>query len=72
MLTAYLDANPTDAPVLLAAIYSTYIRHLNAPQPASLTTDRANLAKWSKAYAAAKGPMQTLVETWVKYVQGLK
>jgi VWFA-related protein len=72
MLTAYLDANPTDAPVLLAAIYSTYIRHLNAPQAASLTTDRANLAKWSKAYTAAKGPMQTLVDTWVKYVQGLK
>ena len=72
MLTAYLDANPTDPAALLAAIYSTYIRHLNAPQAASLTVDRANLAKWSKAYVAAKGPMQMLVATWVKYVQGLR
>jgi predicted Zn-dependent protease len=71
-LSAYLDANPTDAPVLLAAIYSTYIRHANGPQAASLAADRANLAKWATAYAAANGPMQALVATWAKYVQGLK
>ena len=34
--------------------------------------DRANLAKWSKAYAATKGPMQPLVAAWVKHVQDLK
>ncbi|HEX8029521.1 MAG TPA: VWA domain-containing protein [Vicinamibacterales bacterium] len=72
MLTSYLQTNPTDGAALLAAIYSTYNRHLAAPQAASLAADRANLAKWSKAYASTKGPMQPLVATWVKYVQELK
>ena len=71
-LTPYLETSPTDPAALLAAIFGTYIRHLNAPQPATLATDRANMAKWSKAYAATKSPMQPLVNTWVKYVQSLK
>jgi VWFA-related protein len=71
-LTPYLETSPTDAAALLAAIFGTYIRHLNAPQPASLAADRANLAKWSKAYAATKAPMQPLVTAWVKHVQALK
>ncbi len=71
-LTPYLDAAPADSAALLAAIFGTYIRHLNAPQPATLAADRANMAKWAKAYAAAKGPMQPLVTAWVRHVQGLK
>ena len=72
VLTPYLEANPTNQPALLAAIFGTYIRHLNAPQPSTLATDRANLAKWSKAYTASKGPMQPLVAAWVKHLQSLK
>ncbi len=72
VLTPYLDANPTDTAALLSAIYGTYNRHLSAPQPATLAADRANMAKWSKAYAATKGPMQPLVAAWVKHVQELK
>jgi VWFA-related protein len=72
VLTPYLDTNPTDAAALLAAIFGTYNRHLSAPQTTTLAADRANLAKWSKAYAAAKAPMQPLVAAWVKHVQALK
>jgi hypothetical protein len=72
VLSSYLDTNPTDGAALLAAIFSTYSRHLNGPQPASLATDRANVAKWSKAYTAGKGPMQPLVAAWVKHVTSLK
>ena len=72
VLSPYLDANPADSAALLAAIFGTYARHLNGPQAATLAADRANLAKWSKAYAATKGPMQPLVAAWVKHVQGLK
>jgi VWFA-related protein len=72
VLTPYLDANPTDAAALLAAIFGVYNRHLHAPQADTLTADRASLAKWSKAYAGTKGPMQPLVGAWVKHVQGLK
>jgi VWFA-related protein len=72
VLTTYLEANPTDAAALLAAIYGTYQRHLSAPQPASLAADRTNVAKWSKAYTAAKGPIQPLVAAWTSYVQQLK
>jgi VWFA-related protein len=71
-LMPYLEASPTDSAALLAAIFGTYIRHLNAPQAATLAADRANLAKWSKAYVATKAPMQPLVSAWVKHVQGLK
>jgi VWFA-related protein len=72
VLTPYLDANPADAPALLSAIFGTYARHLAAPQPASLAADRANIAKWARAYAGTKGPMQPLVTAWVAHVQALK
>jgi hypothetical protein len=72
VLTPYLDTNPTDQAAQLAAIFGTYIRHLSAPQPATLAADKANMAKWSKAYTASKGAMQPLVAAWVKHVQGLK
>lgn len=72
VLTSYLETNPADSAALLAAIFGAYARHLNGPQPATLAADRANLAKWSKAYAATKDPMQPLVEAWVKHVQSLK
>jgi VWFA-related protein len=72
VLTPYLDANPTDGAALLAAIYSTYQRHLAAPQAATLAADKANVTKWAKAYTGTKGPMQPLVTAWVKYVQELK
>jgi VWFA-related protein len=72
VLTPYLDASPDDAPALLAALFGVYQRHLAAPQAATLTADRANMAKWSKAYAGTKGPMQPLVGAWLKHVQSLK
>jgi VWFA-related protein len=71
-LTGYLDASPADPAALVAAIFGTYMRHLHAPQPATLAADRANVAKWSKAYAATKSPMQPLVTAWVNHVQSLK
>ena len=71
-LTPYLETNPKDTAALIAAIFGTYIRHLNAPQPGTLAADRANVAKWSKAYYAAKAPMQPLVTAWVQHVQNLK
>ena len=71
-LTPYLDVNPADSPALLAVLFGTYIRHLQAPQPATLAADRANMVKWAKAYASAKGPMQPLVAAWVKHVQDAK
>ena len=69
VLTPYLETSPTDQSAQLAAIFGTYIRHLSAPQPATLAVDQANLAKWSKAYTASKGAMQPLVAAWVKHVQ---
>ncbi len=71
-LTAYLETNPADASALLPALFGTYIRHLNAPQPATLAADRASMAKWARQYAAAKGPMQPLVGSWVSFIQNLK
>jgi predicted Zn-dependent protease len=72
VLTPYLDANPTDHGAQLAAIFGTYIRHLSAPQSATLAADKANVAKWSQAYLGSKAPLQQLVAAWVKHVQSLK
>ena len=72
VLSSYLETNPADSAALLAAIFGTYTRHLNGPQAATLAADRANLAKWSKAYASTKGPMQPLVDAWVKHVSSMK
>jgi VWFA-related protein len=72
VLASYLDANPADGPALLAAIFASYARHLNGTQAATLAADRANVAKWSKAYASTKGPMQPLVSAWVTHLQGMK
>jgi len=72
VLAPFLAANPSDPAALLSAIFATYTRHLNAPQPETLTADRTNIAKWAKAYAGAKGPMQPLVAAWVKHVQEIK
>ena len=32
---------------------------------------QVNIAKWNKAYASTKSPMQPLVDAWAKHVQGL-
>jgi len=72
VLAPYLETYPTDQAAQLAAIYGTYIRHLREPQANTLTADKVNIAKWSKAYAASKGAMQPLVAAWVKHVQGLR
>ena len=72
VLTSYLETNPADSAALLGAIFGTYSRHVNAPQSATLAADRVNMAKWAKAYAGTKGPMQPLVDAWVKHVQSLK
>ena len=71
------DAVPRGEPDRQRGAARRDLRHLlrgtsTAPQPATLAADRANIAKWSKAYAATKGPMQPLVEAWVEHVQGLK
>ena len=72
VLTSYLETNPTDSAALLGAIFGTYSRHLNGPQSATLAVDKTNMAKWTRAYTAAKGPSQPLVDAWAKHVQGLK
>lgn len=71
-LASYLEANPSDSAALLAAIYGTYQRHLSSPQGATLASDKLNVAKWAKAYAGSKGPMQPLVAAWAQHVSSLK
>jgi len=71
-LTPFLDQNPADQAALLAAIYGAYSTHLSEPKRDTLAADRANVAKWLKAYSAAGGPMPQLVGAWNKYLQDLK
>jgi VWFA-related protein len=72
IFTDYLAQQPGDQTALVAGIYSVYSKHLNGADAETLAADRAQAAKWAKAYAAAKGPMVPLVTTWVRYLEQLK
>jgi VWFA-related protein len=71
-LGRYLVGNPSDPAALLAAIYSVYAAHASGGGNASLAADRAQVATWAGAYAAAGGPMQGLVDAWKTYLDQLK
>lgn len=72
LLAPYLDAHPNDQAALLAAIYGVYLSHSPAARPDALAADRARVTTWTRAYSAAKGPMQGLVDAWKIYLDQAK
>ena len=67
-----LDANPTDQAALLGALFGTYIRHLNAPQPATPCGRPHQHGEVGEGLCRHQGSNQPLVSAWAKHVQGLK
>lgn len=56
VLAPYLEANPADGAALLAAIYSTYQRHLAAAQPATLAAEKAEHDEVGEGLHRHEGP----------------
>lgn len=64
----YLQKYPNDPDALMVALYALYQVHVEGNSLASLQQDRARAAEYAKAYAAANGPMQALVEKWAEFL----
>jgi VWFA-related protein len=65
-LEPYLEAHPDDQERHFFALRMLYEARADRKPIRSTNEDRALFARWSAAYAAAKGPQQALVEQWQK------
>src|SRR5688572_11645562 len=68
IITTSLQRNPSDVDALLIALYALYQVHLEGKTIGTAEQDRADAAKYSRAYAAANGPLQPLVEKWTDFI----
>jgi hypothetical protein len=66
MLEQYLEKHPEDHAAHLTALRTLFEARGAGKPVRSREEDRALFTKLAKAYAAAKGPQQTLVELWQK------
>ena len=64
----YLQKNPNDADALMVALYALYQVHAEGKTLVGVEQDHARAAEYAKAYAAANGPMQALVEKWAEFL----
>lgn len=67
-LARYLDRDPSDQAALLGATFGVYMSHQPSVRPDAIAADRTRVATWARAYAAADGPMQALVDAWKAYL----
>jgi tetratricopeptide (TPR) repeat protein len=68
IITTSLQRTPSDVDALLIALYALYQVHLEGKTIGTAEQDRADAAKYSRAYAAANGPLQPLVEKWTDFI----
>jgi HrpA-like RNA helicase len=67
-IVPYLERNPKDADALMIALHALYQIHIEGKTIGSAAEDKAKAAEYSRAYAAANGPQQALVEKWAEYL----
>ena len=67
-IVPYLERNPKDADALMIALHALYQIHIEGKTIGSADEDKAKAAKYARAYAAANGPQQALVEKWAEYL----
>jgi predicted Zn-dependent protease len=68
-VTPYLANNPSDADALMVALQAIYQVHAEGKTIDTAEQDRAKAAAYAKAYAAAQGPSQALVEKWLQFLE---
>jgi VWFA-related protein len=64
----YLQRNPNDIDALMVALHALYQMHVEGKTLVNAEDDKARAAEYAKAYIAAKGPMQALVEKWADFL----
>jgi VWFA-related protein len=67
-IVPYLERNPKDADALMIALHALYQIHIEGKTIGSAAEDKAKAAQYARAYAAANGPQQALVEKWAEYL----
>ncbi len=67
-LEPYLEKHPDDQERHFVALRTLYEARAAGKPIRSTNEDRELFTRWAKAYAAAKGPQQALVEQWRKTV----
>ena len=67
-IVPYLERNPKDADALMIAMHALYQIHIEGKTIGSAAEDKTKAAEYSRAYAAANGPQQALVEKWAEYL----
>ena len=72
VLEPYLDAHPADQEWLFLALRALYDARTAKRDIAGPEADRARFIKYADAYAAAKGPQQSLVDQWRKAFEPLR
>ncbi len=66
ILEPYLEKHPEDAERHFLGLRTIYEARADKKPIRSADEDRALFTRWAKAYAAAKGPQQPLVDQWAK------
>jgi VWFA-related protein len=64
----YLQRNPVDVDALMVALQALYQVKVEGKTLGSADQDKTRAAEYARAYIAAKGPMQALVEKWADYL----
>ena len=67
-IVPYLERNPKDADALMIALHALYQIHIEGKTIGSAAEDKTRASEYARAYAAANGPQQALVEKWAEYL----
>jgi VWFA-related protein len=67
-ITPYLAKNQTDADALMVALQAIYQVHAEGKSIETPEQDKAKAAQYARAYAAAGGPNQALVDKWLQFL----
>jgi tetratricopeptide (TPR) repeat protein len=67
-ITPYLERNSNDADALMVALHALYQVRVAGKSLGTAEEDKARAAQYARAYIAAKGPLQALVEKWAEFL----
>ena len=67
-ITPFLAKNQSDTDALMVALQAIYQVHAEGKSIDSADQDKAKAVEYARAYAAAKGPNQALVDKWLQFL----
>ena len=68
-IAPYLARNESDADALMVALQAIYQAHAEGKSIETPEQDRAKAVEYARAYAAANGPNQALVDKWLQFLE---